>query len=29
VFLFANRGETVLRGFENPVHIYEVSWRET
>jgi class 3 adenylate cyclase/pimeloyl-ACP methyl ester carboxylesterase len=27
-FLFSDRGETVLRGFEDPVHIYEVSWRE-
>jgi class 3 adenylate cyclase len=27
-FLFSDRGETTLRGFEDPVHIYEVSWRE-
>lgn len=27
-FLFADRGETALRGFEDPVHVYEVSWRE-
>ncbi len=26
-FLFADRGETELRGFEDPVHIYEVGWR--
>ena len=27
-FLLADRGETALRGFEDPVHVYEVSWRE-
>jgi class 3 adenylate cyclase len=27
-FLFADRGESVLRGFEDPVRLYEVSWRE-
>ncbi len=27
-FLFANRGDTALRGFEDPVRLYEVSWRE-
>ncbi len=27
-FLFADRGETVLRGFEDPVRLYEVPWRE-
>ncbi|GAG10159.1 unnamed protein product, partial [marine sediment metagenome] len=27
-FLFSDLGETTLRGFEDPVHIYEVSWRE-
>ncbi len=27
-FLFADLGETVLRGFEDPVRLYEVSWRE-
>ncbi len=27
-FLFADRGETELRGFEDPVRLYEVSWRE-
>ncbi len=27
-FLFSDRGETVLRGFEDPVRLYEVSWRE-
>ena len=26
-FLFADRGDTALRGFEGPVHVYEVSWR--
>ncbi len=25
-FLFADRGETRLRGFEDPVRLYEVSW---
>ena len=27
-FLFADRGESVLRGFEDPVRLYEVRWRE-
>jgi len=27
-FLFADRGEEVLRGFEDPVRLYEVRWRE-
>jgi len=27
-FLFADRGETVLRGFEDPVRIYEVRWAD-
>jgi class 3 adenylate cyclase len=27
-FLFADRGENVLRGFEDPVRVYEVRWRE-
>ncbi|MDP2675368.1 MAG: adenylate/guanylate cyclase domain-containing protein [Dehalococcoidia bacterium] len=27
-FLFADRGEDVLRGFEDPVRLYEVRWRE-
>jgi class 3 adenylate cyclase/pimeloyl-ACP methyl ester carboxylesterase len=27
-FLFADRGETVLRGFEDPLRLYEVRWRE-
>ncbi len=27
-FLFSDRGERVLRGFEDPVTVYEVSWRE-
>jgi class 3 adenylate cyclase len=26
-FLFADRGETALRGFEEPVRVFEVSWR--
>ncbi len=27
-FLFADRGEVALRGFEDPVRLYELSWRE-
>ncbi|MDO8611688.1 MAG: adenylate/guanylate cyclase domain-containing protein [Dehalococcoidia bacterium] len=27
-FLFADRGEHVLRGFEDPVRMFEVHWRE-
>ncbi len=27
-FLLSDRGETALRGFEDPVRLYEVSWRE-
>ncbi len=27
-FLFADSGETALRGFEDPVRLYEVSWQE-
>jgi len=27
-FLFSDRGERALRGFEDPVTVYEVSWRE-
>ena len=27
-FMFADRGETALRGFEDPVRLYEVRWRE-
>jgi class 3 adenylate cyclase len=27
-FLFADRGENVLRGFEDPVRLYEVRWSE-
>jgi class 3 adenylate cyclase len=27
-FLFADQGETALRGFEDPVRMYEVRWRE-
>ncbi|MCH8065741.1 MAG: adenylate/guanylate cyclase domain-containing protein [Chloroflexi bacterium] len=26
-FLFADRGEVEMRGFEDPAHIYEVGWR--
>jgi len=28
-FLFADRGEIVLRGFEDPVRLYELKWEET
>ncbi len=27
-FMFADRGETELRGFEDPVRLYELRWRE-
>jgi class 3 adenylate cyclase len=27
-FLFSDRGETALRGFEDPVRVYELRWRE-
>ena len=27
-FLFSDRGDTELRGFEDPVRLYEVRWRE-
>ncbi len=27
-FLFADRGQAALRGFEDPVRLYEVRWRE-
>jgi len=27
-FVFADRGETALRGFEDPVRLYEVHWEE-
>ncbi|MDP2948295.1 MAG: adenylate/guanylate cyclase domain-containing protein [Chloroflexota bacterium] len=27
-FLFADRGDIALRGFEDPVRLYEVRWRE-
>ena len=27
-FLFSDRGEVVLRGFEDPVRVYEVRWQE-
>jgi hypothetical protein len=26
-FLFSDRGETSLRGFEDPVRLFEVAWR--
>jgi class 3 adenylate cyclase/pimeloyl-ACP methyl ester carboxylesterase len=28
-FLFSDRGDVVLRGFEDPVRLYEVSWQES
>jgi class 3 adenylate cyclase len=28
-FLFSDRGDTVLRGFEDPVRLYEVRWGES
>jgi class 3 adenylate cyclase len=27
-FLFSDRGEVLLRGFEDPVHLYELNWRQ-
>ena len=27
-FMFADRGEVMLRGFEDPVRLYELRWRE-
>jgi class 3 adenylate cyclase len=27
-FLFADRGDTSLKGFDEPVRLYEVRWRE-
>ena len=27
-FLFADRGETSLKGFDEPVRLFEVRWRE-
>ena len=27
-FLFSDRGEAPLRGFEDPVRLWEVRWRE-
>ena len=27
-FLFADRGEVALRGFEDPVRLYQVRWGE-
>jgi len=26
--MFADRGETSLKGFEDPVRLFEVRWRE-
>ena len=28
-FLFNDRGETELRGFEDPVRLFDVRWRES
>jgi hypothetical protein len=28
-FLFADRGAAPLKGFEDPVRLYEVRWRES
>jgi len=28
-FLLADRGAVTLRGFEDPVHVYELSWRQS
>jgi len=27
-FLFSDQGDVALRGFEDPVRLYEVRWRE-
>jgi len=27
-FMFGDRGEVALRGFEDPVRLYEIRWRE-
>ena len=27
-FLFSDRGDVALRGFEDPVRLFEVRWRE-
>ena len=27
-FLFADRGETTLKGFDEPVRLYELRWRD-
>jgi len=27
-FLFSDRGEAALRGFDDPVRVYEVRWQE-
>ncbi len=27
-FLFSDRGEASLRGFEDPIHLYELKWRD-
>ena len=26
--VYADRGETAMRGFEDPVRVYELRWRE-
>lgn len=26
--MFADQGETALRGFEDPIRLFEVSWRD-
>jgi len=28
-FMFADRGESTMRGFEDPVRLYEVPWRDS
>ena len=28
-FMFGDRGETAMRGFEDPVRVYELRWRES
>ena len=28
-FLFGDRGETALKGFDDPVRLFEVRWRES
>ena len=27
-FMFGDRGETALKGFEDPVRLYEARWRD-